>query len=180
MHGLRCACSAQQGVSLLEDVTRQEACRVYNEWLQVPRQRRRVEGDAELACPPAFDVGRSLPDTLALANWNTLHPFQVSLKERKRKLACAPLAPFEFPHFFPSLFLQRLSWGSADMLASPTELTQAWEVEDAAVLASAREDAEGLVWRVTLLKGELVEVPQAREVAEEKFYRLTDMSVDGA
>jgi hypothetical protein len=53
-------------------------------------------------------------------------------------------------------------------------------VEDAAVLASAREDAEGLVWRVTLLKGELVEVPQAREVAEEKFYRLTDMSVDGA
>jgi hypothetical protein len=66
------------------------------------------------------------------------------------------------------------------MLASPTELTQAWEVEDAAVLASAREDAEGLVWRVTLLKGELVEVPQAREVAEEKFCRLTDTSVDGA
>jgi hypothetical protein len=51
------------------------------------------------------------------------------LKRRKRKLTCAPLAPFELPYFFPYLFLQRLSWGSADTLALPTELTQAREVE---------------------------------------------------
>jgi hypothetical protein len=67
-----------------------------------------MEGDAELACPPAADAGRPLPNTLALAYRNILHPIQVSLKRTKRKLAYAPLAPFEFPHFFPFLFLQRL------------------------------------------------------------------------
>jgi hypothetical protein len=33
---------------------------------------------------------------------------------------------------------------------------------------------------VTLLKGELVEACQAREVAEEKFQNLSDMSANGA
>jgi hypothetical protein len=71
-----------------------------------------------------------------------------------------PLAPFEFPHFFPSLFLQRLSWGGggADTLASPTELTRVWEVEDAVALVFAHDDAEGLVWKVALLEGELTKV----------------------
>jgi hypothetical protein len=82
-----------------------------------------VEGDVELACPPATYVGRSLPDTLALAHRNILHPFQVSLKIRKRKLACAPLSPSEFAHFFMSLFIRRLSRGSEDTLVSSTELT---------------------------------------------------------
>jgi hypothetical protein len=63
------------GVSLHEDVMRWEARRVYSEWLQAWRQRRRVEGDEELACLPAADTRRSLPNTLALADWNTLHPF---------------------------------------------------------------------------------------------------------
>jgi hypothetical protein len=37
------------------------------------------------------------------------------------------------------------------------------------VLASAHEDAEGLIQKVTLLEGKLAEVRQTREVAEEKF-----------
>jgi hypothetical protein len=68
-----------------------------------------VEGDAELTCLHVTDAERMLRDTLALAGRNILHPLWVSLKERKRKLACASLAPFEFPHFFPSLILQHLS-----------------------------------------------------------------------
>jgi hypothetical protein len=55
-----------------------------------------VDGDAELACPLAIDMGRSLPDTLALVNRNILHPFQISLKRRKTKLACAPWLPLSF------------------------------------------------------------------------------------
>jgi hypothetical protein len=42
------------------------------------------------------------------------------------------------------------------------ELTRAWEVENAVVLASTHEDAEGLTWKVTLLEGELVEVCRAK------------------
>jgi hypothetical protein len=95
-----------------------------------------VEGDAVLVCPPAADVGRLLLDTSIMADRNVLHSFQVSLKRRKRKLAYAPLAPFEFPHFFPSLFLRCLSRGSVDTLALQTELTQALEVEDVVTLAS--------------------------------------------
>jgi hypothetical protein len=140
----------------------------------------RVEGDAELACPPATDAERVLLDTSALADQNILHLFEVSLKRRKRKLACAPLAPVEFPHFFSSLFQQHMSRGSADTLASPTELTRAREVEDATTLASACEDDEGLVRKVALLEGELAEARWAREVVEEKFCSLSDASAVGA
>jgi hypothetical protein len=63
---------------------------------------------------------------------------------------------------------------------SQTELTWSWEVENVVMLASAREDAGGLTRKVTLLEGELVEVHQAREVAEEKFHSLSDASTDGA
>jgi hypothetical protein len=35
----------------------------------------RVDGNVELVCPLAADVGTSLPDTLALADRNTLHLF---------------------------------------------------------------------------------------------------------
>jgi hypothetical protein len=55
-----------------------------------------VEGDAELVCPPAVDVGRSLPDTSALADRNTLVPFQVSLKRRKENLPVRPWLPLSF------------------------------------------------------------------------------------
>jgi hypothetical protein len=53
-------------------------------------------------------------------------------------------------------------------------------VEDAIALASAIEDAEGLVQKVTILEGELVEACQAREMAEEKFHILSDASANGA
>jgi hypothetical protein len=58
-----------------------------------------VEGDPELTCPRVIDAVRLPPGTSASANQNIL------LLKRKRKLACAPLAPFECTYFFPSLFL---------------------------------------------------------------------------
>jgi hypothetical protein len=48
------------------------------------------------------------------------------------------------------------------------------EAENAAALASAREDAEGLVRKIALLEGELVEARRAREVAEEKSRGLSN------
>jgi hypothetical protein len=102
---LRRAHSAPLGVPLPEDVASQDAHRVCSEWLSAWRQSRWVEGDAALTCPPVANVGRSLLDTSSLANQNTLPPFHVGLKRRKRKLTSTPLAPFEFPHFFLSLFL---------------------------------------------------------------------------
>jgi hypothetical protein len=90
------------------------------------------------------------------------------------------LASFEFPHFLPVFVSTTLVPGSADTLASPTELTQAREMEVTVVLMSACEDAKGLVRKVALLDGELVEARRAREVAEEKFCSLSNMSVDGA
>jgi hypothetical protein len=60
------------------------------------------------------------------------------------------------------------------------ESTQARVVKNLAVLASIWEDAEGLIYKVALLDGELAEARQAREVAEEKFCSLSDASADGA
>jgi hypothetical protein len=53
------------------------------------------------------------------------------------------------------------------------------ETENATALASAHEDVEGLVRKVTLLEGELAEAHRAREVAEENFYGLSDATADG-
>jgi hypothetical protein len=51
------------------------------------------------------------------------------------------------------------------------------KVENAAVLASAHEDAKGLIWKITLLEGELVAEHQAWELSErehrEQFKELT-------
>jgi hypothetical protein len=66
---------------------------------------RRVEGDAELTCLPVANMKRLLHDTLALVGRNVLRLLWVSLKERKGKLTCAPLAPFEFPHFLLSVYV---------------------------------------------------------------------------
>jgi hypothetical protein len=52
-------------------------------------------------------------------------------------------------------------------------------VENVVVQASIQEDAEGLIRKVTLLEGELVEARQAQEVAKEKFRSLSDASADG-
>jgi hypothetical protein len=69
-----CSCYSNiRGATVPEDVTRQEAYRVCSEQLRAWRRRRRVEGDAKLACLPAADAGRSLPDTSALVNWSILH-----------------------------------------------------------------------------------------------------------
>jgi hypothetical protein len=65
-----------------------------------------------------------------------------------------------------------------DTLASPMELTRPWEVEDDMALAYAHEDAEGLVQKVAHLEGELVEARRAEEVAEDKFYTLSNASAD--
>jgi hypothetical protein len=84
-------------------------------------------------------------------------PRLVYKRERKRKLACTSLAPFEFPQFFLSLFLYHSFWGGTDMPMSQSELTRVREVKNVAALASIWEDAEGLIRKVTLLEGELAE-----------------------
>jgi hypothetical protein len=48
------------------------------------------------------------------------------------------------------------------------------QAENVATLAFAHEDAEGLVWKVALHKGELVQARQAREVAKVKICSLSD------
>jgi hypothetical protein len=50
-----------------------------------------------------------------------------------------------------------LFWGSMDMLVLRTDLSRALEMENVVVLSSVREDAEGLVCKVALLKGKLME-----------------------
>jgi phosphoribosyl-dephospho-CoA transferase len=67
-----------------------------------------------------------------------------------------------------------------DTLVSQTESTRAREVENVVVQAFVREHTEGLVCKVILLDGELVEAHQAQEVAEEKFCSLSDAWADGA
>jgi hypothetical protein len=52
------------------------------------------------------------------------------------------------------------------------------EAESAALLASARQEAEGIVRSVALLEGELAEVHQAREMAEENSQGLSNAAVD--
>jgi uncharacterized OsmC-like protein len=66
-----------------------------------------------------------------------------------------------------------------DTLVLPMKLTRVREVEDATVLAPGHEDVERLVWKVTLLEGELAEARRALEVAEEKFCSLSNVLADG-
>jgi hypothetical protein len=51
-------------------------------------------------------------------------------------------------------------------------------VESVVALASACEDAEGLVQEIILLEGELMKACQAREVAKENSHGLSDAAVD--
>jgi hypothetical protein len=52
------------------------------------------------------------------------------------------------------------------------------EVESATVLASAREEAEGFAWSISLLEGELAEVCQALDTNEPNSRDLFDMVAD--
>jgi hypothetical protein len=54
------------------------------------------------------------------------------------------------------------------------------EAENATALAPTHEDIEGLVWKVTLLEGELAKVRRAREVADGKFNSLSNAAADDA
>jgi hypothetical protein len=58
------------------------------------------------------------------------------------------------------------------------ERVSTMEMENTTTLASAREDAEDLVWVIALLEGELVEARWAREVGEEKSHGLSDAAAD--
>jgi hypothetical protein len=139
-----------------------------------------VEGDLELVCPWVIDAERPPCGTSASVDQNILHPFQVSLKGKgKESLPTRPLLPLSFLISSRICFCS-VSFGGADTPVSQTESTQAREVENVAVQASVREDAEGLICMVALLSGELVKSRQAREVAEEKFRRSFDTSADHA
>jgi hypothetical protein len=102
VRGLGRGHSAPRGVTLPEDVATQGANHACSEQMWARRQKRQVEGDAELACSQVTDVELA---SSQVASQNILHPLWVSLKERTRKLACVPLTPFELPHFFSSLIL---------------------------------------------------------------------------
>jgi hypothetical protein len=52
------------------------------------------------------------------------------------------------------------------------------EVESATELASTCEEVEGLVQKVALLEGEVVEPRQSRELAEEISHGLSDAAAD--
>jgi hypothetical protein len=90
------------------------------------------------------------------------------------------LVSFEFPCLRLYLFLQGLFWEGTDAPLLTTGSSRAWEMESVVVLASVREDAEGLVRKVALLEGELAEARQAREVAEDKVRNMSSSSVEGA
>jgi hypothetical protein len=60
------------------------------------------------------------------------------------------------------------------------ESSRVREMENVAVLAYVREDAEGLICKVSLLEGELAEAHRARGVAKEKVCSLSSSSAEGA
>jgi hypothetical protein len=58
------------------------------------------------------------------------------------------------------------------------EMVSRVEAENTAVLASAHEDAEGLVLKIALLEGELAKERWARELVEKNSHGLSDVAVD--
>jgi hypothetical protein len=98
----------------------------------------------------------------------------------KGSLAYVLLVSFKFPYRCLSLFLQGLFEGGTDPPVLPMGSSRVREMESVAVLASVEVDAEGLLRKVALLKGELVEACRAREVPEEKVHDLPSSSTEGA
>jgi hypothetical protein len=83
-----------------------------------------------------------------------------------------------------------LAWDSTTLRVKDAEdrtalvEREAWEralrieAENAATLAFAHEDAEGLVWKITLLEGELTDERRAHELAKENSHCLFDAAAD--
>jgi hypothetical protein len=65
-----------------------------------------------------------------------------------------------------------------DMSVSQMELSRVGDTENVAVLASILEDIEGLVRKVALLHGEIVEAQRAQGVLEEKVHSLSGSSAE--
>jgi hypothetical protein len=117
-----------------------------------------VEGNPELVCTQATDTERPPPGTSASADRNIVHPFQVSLKgKQKDSLHVHPLVPLSFLISSCLCFCSICFSGGADIPVSQTESTRACEMENVMVQAFVREDVEGLIQKVALLEGELVE-----------------------
>jgi hypothetical protein len=53
------------------------------------------------------------------------------------------------------------------------------EAKSASALASGRGEAEDLAWRMALIEGDLAEVCQARDMAEENSQGLSDAAAGG-
>jgi hypothetical protein len=88
------------------------------------------------------------------------------------------LGCYWFPYLRSCLFLQGLFWGGATTLVLYMGSSQAREVESITVLASVRGDAEGLVHKVALLEGELIDARRAREKAKENVHNLKSPSAE--
>jgi hypothetical protein len=58
------------------------------------------------------------------------------------------------------------------------ERVSSMEAESTVALASTHEETDSLVWIIALVEGELAEVHQAREVAEETTRGLFDAPVE--
>jgi hypothetical protein len=67
------------------------------------------------------------------------------------------LVSFEFLYLLLSMFLQGLFWGGMDALLLLMGLSQVWEMESVAVLAFVWGNVEGLIPKVALIEGELVQ-----------------------
>jgi hypothetical protein len=114
---------------------------------------------------------RLLREMLASVGQNIMYLIWVGLKKEKENVYLSASRSLQVLSFPLVLLLQHLSRGSMGVPVSHAEVTQAWE-------ASAHEEAEGLVQRISLLKGELAEVHQAGEMAEENSWVSSNASVD--
>jgi hypothetical protein len=145
------------------------------------RLKKKVEGELELMCSRAARTEKMSPVASALADRGILHPHRVSfLEKEKGSLACVLLVSFKFPYLRLSLFLQGLFWGGTNAPVLPMGSPRVGEMESIAVPASVRGNVEGLVCKVALLEGELVEAHRAHEVTEEKVRSLSSSSTKGA
>jgi hypothetical protein len=170
-----------QGASAPKDLDGQEARRACSECLWLQRLKRRVGASwSSCARGPPMRRNRRLWPRSWLTGASCIRPRLVFLREREREKKEILLVCNRFPYLLSSLFLQGLFWGGASAPVSQMGSSRAREVESIAVLASIFGDAEGLVHKVALLKGQLTEAHWAWEKAEEKVCNLWSSSAEGA